>query len=41
VHSAVRTDGLQQPVPAVQHDLDMPAGNGWRVTRGVSDGRAR
>ena len=37
VHSAVRTDGLQQPILAVQHDLGMPAGNGWRVTRGVSD----
>ena len=37
VHSAVRTDGLQQPIHAVQHDLGMPAGNGWRVTREVAD----
>jgi hypothetical protein len=37
VHSAVRTDGLQQPILAVPHDLGMPAGNGWRVTRGVSE----
>ena len=29
VHSAVRTDGLQQPLLAVQHDPGMPAGNGW------------
>jgi len=36
-HSAVRTDGLQQPLPVDQHDLGMPAGNGWRVTTGVSD----
>ena len=36
VHSAVRTDGLEQPILAVKHDLGMP-GNGWRVTRGVSD----
>ena len=36
VHSAVRTDGLQQPILAVKHDLGMP-GNGWPVTRGVSD----
>ena len=38
VHSAVRTtDGSQLPLLADQHDLGMPASNGWRVTRGVSD----